>query len=109
MYRDKEKLKEILNYTPHSINIEGKEPMFSNGSARVNETAEIIDNLNGIDVISKTLGAVEGLPNSVDNVFYVVSLIVAQALPLRKDLLIPGELLRDEKGAIVGCKNLCRM
>lgn len=38
--------------------------------------------------------------------YYIVSQIVKSALPTRKDLLVPAEVVRDENGNIVGCKSL---
>lgn len=98
----------ILNYTPHKIDIVGFDPIPSDGEARVSESITIVDTINGINVISKNLGVVVGLPEESDDIVYIVSLMVSQALPNRKDLLIPGELIRD-KGVVVGCKNLCRL
>ena len=38
--------------------------------------------------------------------FYIVSQLVKSALPNRSDLLVPAEMVRDEKGAILGCRSL---
>ena len=38
--------------------------------------------------------------------FYIVSQLVKSALPNRSDLLVPAEMVRDEKGMIIGCKSL---
>ena len=38
--------------------------------------------------------------------FYIVSQLVKSALPNRSDLLVPAEMVRDEKGVILGCKSL---
>lgn len=40
-----------------------------------------------------------------DSVYYVVSQLVKSALPSRKDLLVPAEVVRDEKGNIIGCRS----
>jgi hypothetical protein len=115
----------VLNFTPHDINL-GEIKIPSTGNARVSETISVVDTLDNIDVIdyrlggvvdmiksidiiNKKLGAVTGLPDKKDKTFLIVSLMVAQALPLRDDLLIPGELVRDGEGKIIGCKNLCKL
>jgi hypothetical protein len=115
----------LLNYTPHTINL-GDIAIFSNGNARVSEKitvidtlsnidlintdlGEVVDTINNIDIINKKLGEVTGLPEQKDKQFIIVSLMVAQALPEREDLLIPGELVRDNTGKIIGCKNLCKL
>lgn len=41
-------------------------------------------------------------------VFFIVSQIVKSACPDRDDLLVPVEVVRDETGAIVGCRSLGR-
>jgi hypothetical protein len=38
-------------------------------------------------------------------IFYLVSQPVKSALPSRKDLLVPAEVVRDEKGNIIGCRS----
>ena len=103
----------ILNYTPHDINI-GDICLVSSGVARVDEEIMLVDEFFScnlvIPVIKKRLGEVQGLPEYKEEcTHYVVSLMVAQALPNRNDLLIPGELVRNEKGVITGCKSLCRL
>jgi hypothetical protein len=98
----------VLNYTPHDINI-GNVIISSSGNARVSEEINVVDSLNDVDIISKKLGVVTGLPDEKHKQFIIVSLMVAQALPEREDLLIPGELVRDNTGKIIGCKNLCRL
>ena len=101
----------ILNYTPHTVNIvnSGGEkiqdfpPM---GEARCRQTTKVIGNITGIPITSATFGEVEGLPKEVEGTYYIVSRLIRQALPNRKDLLVPNELVRDEKGKIIGCKSL---
>lgn len=97
----------IINLTPHTVNI-GDIVLHPSGTiARAKEEVEVVGNINGIDIVRKRFTDVVDLPDYQDGVYYVVSLIVAQALPERKDLLCPGEQIRDEQGRIIGCKNLC--
>ncbi len=49
------------------------------------------------------------LPAQVDGVGLIVSQIVANAFPMRHDLFYPGDLVRDDKGNIIGCKSLCQV
>jgi hypothetical protein len=53
-------------------------------------------------------GQPEGLPEYQRGTFYIVSQLVKNALPLRTDLLVPAEVVRDEAGNIIGCKSLGR-
>ncbi len=52
------------------------------------------------------MGEIEGLPTPQEGVILVVSALVAGAA-LRRDVMSPGELIRNEQGVIVGAKGLC--
>lgn len=62
-----------------------------------------------IPVNRVSLGSVEGLPEPLNGVAYIVSRIVAEAAPERDDLYIPDETVRDEEGRIIGCKALAQV
>lgn len=108
----------IINLTPHDIVIvcgdkkvvleraTGEIPRCSVNRREV-EKVEI----NGLEIpiTQVEFGEVENLPEPKDNVFYIVSRAIAEALPNRTDLLIPDDTIRDEQGRIVGCKSLCRV
>lgn len=99
----------IVNLTPHAIVLRGKtiEP---SGLARCETSSIKIGEVNGIDVNQRSFGEVYGLPEPQDDVFYIVSAIVAQAVRgLRNDCLIVDETIRDEAGRIVGCKSLAKI
>ena len=99
----------IVNLTPHEINIVGHEPIPSSGSVRVAETSHVIDEINGIDIIVKKFGKVEGMPEPQPDTVFVVSLMVAQQLTHRDDILTVGETVRNEAGQVVGAKNFSRL
>ena len=62
---------------------------------------------NAITITQVVLGEVEGLPEAKDDVIYIVSRPVAEKMKdLRKDLLIPGPLIRDEAGRVIACDGL---
>lgn len=44
-------------------------------------------------------------PTGIEDTYYLVSQLVKSALPSRKDLLAPDEVVRDEKGNIIGCRS----
>jgi hypothetical protein len=104
----------IVNLTPHTINIISKETnkeilnIPSSGTCRCKDLISRKGTVNGIEIISKSFGNVEGLPEVEDiNVIYIVSLPVAQAVKgTRSDCYIPGEIVRDDEGKIIGCYNL---
>lgn len=54
-------------------------------------------------------GKVENLPEPQEGVVYVVSALVAQAVPDREDVFIPDDTVRDEQGRIIGVRALARV
>lgn len=44
-----------------------------------------------------------GLPEAEQGVLYIVSSVVADAAPHRKDLVCPGGFIRDSHGRVAGC------
>lgn len=102
----------VVNLTPHEITLVYPETNVvieripSEGVARVTSASKIIGEIGNIPITIKTFGEVEGLPEASDDTYYIVSSIVAQACPERKDLLIPDATVRDEKGAVIGCAAL---
>lgn len=108
----------IINLTPHSINVvndnhETITTFESEGIARVSCKSEVQgyfksnqSNLGGIPITRKIFGEVEGLPEEKPGVRYIVSSLVASAVPDRHDLLVPDGYVRDEKGMVIGCTAL---
>ena len=101
---------QIINLTPHTINIH------SNGSvtnvtpsgniARVSTNYQHFNTVSGINIYNCVYGDVDGLPDSQDNAIYIVSGVVKSAVPTRKDVMSPGELIRDDSGKPIGCNGL---
>ena len=102
----------IVNLTPHAITVvrpgaELGEIFKPDGSvARVTATRELSRTVDGIPVFRSTYGKVEGLPGEVPGTYWLVSAMVRQAVPHRRDVLSPGELIRDDKGQPTGCRGL---
>jgi len=61
-----------------------------------------------VAVTSSSLGKVTDLPDEQQDTAYIVSRVVAEALPGRDDLYFPADLLRDGAGHVTGCKGLSR-
>lgn len=105
-------LMNFINMTPHAINLvdcDGNiyrtiEPCGS--LIRLKATTERIKEIDGIKLSTTVFGEVEGLPDYAKDTYYIVSQLVKSALPSRTDLLVPAEMVRDEKGVIIGCKSL---
>lgn len=99
----------IINLTPHAVTVivegQGTREFPKSGTiARVSETATSTGDVAGIPKFSKSFGEVTGVPEPTPDTFYIVSGLVAAALPNRKDLLVPHGLVRDDKGNIIGCQ-----
>lgn len=101
----------ILNYTPHTVNIidaEGNkiQDFPSQGEARCKQETTSVGTIGNVPITSTTFGEVTGLPEEKEGTYYIVSRLIRQALPGRRDLLVPNDMVRDEQGRIVGCKSL---
>lgn len=109
----------FINLTPHAINILGDEKICvppSGGVARclsVSTPVGVVES-NGvkIPVVETSYGEVTGLPK-VDlhpGAIYIVSGLVLAALKAagirRRDVVAPGDQVRDIEGLVVGCRNL---
>ena len=103
----------IINMTPHPIIIisskgERKIEIPSTGLIRLKAETVPAGEVDGVPLTRTEFGEPEGLPEYQEDGFIIVSQLVKTALPLRKDLLVPAEVVRDEKGNIVGCRSLGR-
>lgn len=104
---------QIKNFTPHPITIcnnagEVIRVIQPEGLVRLKAVTVPAGEIDGVPVTKTEFGQPEGLPEFKEGVFIVVSQLVKTALPSRSDLLVPAEVVRDEKGNIVGCKSLGR-
>lgn len=100
-------LPELINLTPHAINVIGVGEIPSSGLvARVSMKTEPDGVIAGFPTSFTDYGEVEGLPKKIGGVYFIVSQLLKSACPNRHDLLYPAELVRDDKGNIVGCKSL---
>ena len=100
----------IINCTPHSINIVNGPTIPPSGIiARVTATTVTIGDVDGIPVTATVFGQVENLPEPEDGTIFIVSSLVAQRCRDRYDVFIPNESVRDENGRIIGCRSLGRI
>jgi len=101
----------IINKTPHNVNIivngEIVKTFHPSGDIiRVEQEILPEDDIEGIPITRSIFGKVEDLPEFYPGTFYIVSQMVKNALPMRKDLLVPVETVRNEEGIIIGCRSL---
>ena len=106
------KTQKIINKTPHAVYLLKEDKsilrMFpkSNGMIRVKENVKQLEPIDGIPVCSTSWGKTNEVPDYVEGTFYIVSQLVKNALPKRKDFLTPKGAVRDDKGNLLGCLRL---
>lgn len=111
---------QIINLTPHELKLMPAGPTGpavtippSGQVARCATYRVQVDavTVNGISVpVNQTrFGQVENLPEPQPNTIYVVSAIVAQAVPDRPDVFVVDDAVRDEQGRIVGARALAHV
>lgn len=103
----------FTNLTPHDVTVYllgyGRTKVFprSGKVARVSQQFErfgtVCSEGSDIPLFTTKLGKVIDLPEREEGNYFIVSAMVKQAEPYRLDLVSPGELLRDDKGQVVGC------
>lgn len=106
----------LKNLTPHEVKIfklNGTAPDLDvvieagESIARVLcEYVKVDKKVEGVDLYRPVFGEVTGLPEYSEGVYLLVSAMVREALPLRHDLVSPGQLLRDGDGNVIGCLGL---
>ncbi|MER5182585.1 hypothetical protein ABT009_30250 [Streptomyces sp. NPDC002896] len=104
----------LVNLTPHPIRVltpDGE--LFVAGpparrTEHVREESRLEVNGRPVPVLRLGYGAVLDLPEPEPGTWYVVSRVVADALPERGDLLVPAQLIRDADGNPVGCRAFVR-
>lgn len=108
----------LVNLTQHVVNIvdplglKNMDIPPSGVEARVALTQKHIGYANPegsqvpISLFTVEKGAVEGLPDPEEGVIYIVSALVREGVPDRKDVASPGEQVRDKDKKPCGCKSL---
>ena len=106
----------LKNFTPHNVVVVVDEAATivipSEGIARVTETKTVAPSIDVdgaiIETFTSSFGEVENLPPREEGVMIIVSALVASAAKDRNDLIVPGDLVRDASGNIIGCKSFRR-
>lgn len=96
-------LREDTDPQPLLVYPAAKEP------ARVVFDWEVDGGADGVCILCWKSREFFGLPEPKPDTWYIVSRIFAQTYPERSDLLIPGDMVRDKSGAVVGCVNFTRL
>jgi hypothetical protein len=101
----------IINMTPHAVTILGQDNQIIKSIEASGKTIRLavetveIGQIEGIRLTSTKFGEPIGLPEFEEGTYYIVSQLIKSALPNRQDLLVPAEVVRDDKGLILGCKS----
>ncbi|DBA34847.1 MAG: hypothetical protein HXS54_06185 [Theionarchaea archaeon] len=107
---------DIVNLTPHELTvyIEGKVAMSVPPSGKMARLAEktqrvgqlfIHEDADFVPLVVTEYAETYDLPPPKEGIMYFVSLMVLKENKNRKDLLAPGEQMRDTSGRIVGVKS----
>lgn len=110
----------IVNLTPHPLNFmpEGPDgstvtipPSGQIARCTVNRVQVDTIAIDGIAVpVNRTqFGAVTDLPDPQPDTIFVVSAVVAQAVPDRPDVFIVDDAVRDEQGRVIGARALAHI
>ncbi|AYY11601.1 hypothetical protein EF847_01525 [Actinobacteria bacterium YIM 96077] len=115
---------QVRNLTPHGVKLFlvdpydeialftiDPEPHPARISMDVVETSEYVRFSGGLFTHMKEEKAeeIQNLPAPSEGVYLIVSRPVAMALPERRDLVVPAELIRDDQGNVVGARSLARI
>jgi len=107
-------MKKLINLTPHPItvlDVEGNVLRTIDKSElplpRLVEERVEAGEVDGIPLINKKYSEITNLPAPQENVYYIVSGLVANAAH-RPDLLVPNTV-RNETGQIIGCDSFAQI
>lgn len=104
----------IINCTPHPVTMCDDNGViyrtFPRGEIipRLSVIVGKANSIDGIPTTKSTFSECLNLPQKKKGVFYIVSQMVKNAYPNRKDFLVPTEIVRDKNNNIIGCKSLGR-
>ncbi len=103
----------IKNLTPHTVTIvttTGEQIIYMPTGVipRLSTKTIQVGAVDGIPITSTVFGEVQDMPEYVQDTYLIVSRMVLAAMPRRSDLLVPNELVRNEKGQIIGCRSLAK-
>lgn len=105
----------LKNMTPHQINLcvsDGSEVILEPCGVLPRVATELEDirpvevGTGHVPVSIASLGQVTNLPEPISGTVLIVSRMVAEAVPSRRDLMFPLDLIRDSRGRVIGCSRL---
>lgn len=96
----------IKNLTPYPVTVAGITFHPEGIVPRLSQKSQFVRYYENIPLVKLEFGGVVDLPEEQEDTLLIVSAMVRQALPDRKDLASPGDFIRDENGIVTGCGNL---
>ena len=123
----------VINCTPHDVNIYTPSGCYMRDGCLYRREDEIefpqpfrtypaAKEPARVTFVQKTAGMADGiliywwapeelvnLPEPKPDTYYIVSKMLAQACPEREDFILPGNLVRNESGDVVGCIDFSRV
>lgn len=104
----------FVNLTPHAIHLHHNGFILtvpaSGRVARCSAVTTPCGDHDGFPLVRRSFGAVsvddQPFPDPVPGTIFIVSALCAAALAGRDDVASPGDLVRDDQGQIVGCRDL---
>ena len=108
---------ELVNFTPHRVTLFGTDGNFSLEPEPTTPRCDITRTSTGtvifdgvtIPITESIIGEAPVLQDAVPGRILIVSRIVAESRPDRRDLVFPDDLTRDETGAVNGCRALAKV
>lgn len=106
----------LVNLTPHDVIVfspVGEEVLTVPASGALARISEVLEparplTVDGVEVPTCRMtyaDTVNGLPARTPGTAYIVSRVLARAVP-RADVYFPAEEVRDDAGRIIGCRSL---
>ena len=100
----------LINLTPHALHLLREDgttlDLPSEGEVRVRSEKTIAGEISGLTIYKEVLLGIEGLPEPESGVAYIVSRLVAAKITGRDDIFVPGDLIRDDQGRVIGARGL---
>lgn len=111
---------QLINLTPHVVTLlVGDEAIEfpSEGCARLGFDSKTKDMIRiqgdsgvayGFPIEDVNIGEAVGLPAPQEGKMYIVSQLLVNQLPDRRDLVAPKQLVRDKANNVIGCRSFGR-